>query len=171
MKDCQPESETLRKVWELLGGNKPTYTGYLREFGPGPDITIAREGHNSMVMKLRHLANHEVLAIAKALNTKPEPLIFPHPSETLKVDELGFIYCTDTMVGASVEYPDEQHLYTIKWQLQDGEWKATANVAGWEQYLLSTADATFPSDDNFGEAAANLERHLDIRIGDKAPKE
>ena len=26
VKNCQPESETLHKVWELLGGDKPTHT-------------------------------------------------------------------------------------------------------------------------------------------------
>ena len=122
-------------------------------------------------MKLRHLANHQVLAIAKALNAKEPPLTFPHPSETLKVDELGIVYCTDTMVGASLEYPDEEHLYTIKWQLDGDEWTAFANVDGEQKYLLSTAGVTFPSDDDFAEAAANLERHLDIRIGGKAAKE
>ena len=136
VKNCQPESETLRKVWELLGGNKPTYTHFKREYAAGPDIAIAREGRNLIDMKLRHLANHQVLAIAKALNTQEPPLTFPHPSETLKVDELGIVYCTDTMVGASLEYPDEQHLYTIKWQLDGDEWTAFANVDGEQKYLL-----------------------------------
>lgn len=171
VKNCQAESETLRKVWEMLGGNKPSYTHFKREYMAGPDIEIAREGRNLIGMKLSHLANHQVLAIAKALNTEPPPITFPHPSETLKVDDLGFVYCIDTMIGATLEYPDDMRLYTIKWQLDGEDWTATANVDGKEKYLLNSPGVTFPSDDAFAEAAANLERHLDIRIGDKAPKD
>lgn len=171
VKNCQAESETLRKVWELLGGTKPSYTHFKREYAAGPDIEIAREGRNLMGMKLSHLANHQVLAIAKTLGDKEPPLTFPHPSETLQVDELGIVYCTDTMVGASIEYPDDTRVYTIKWRLEDNEWNAYANVDGQEKYMLTTANVTFPSDDNFAEAAANLERHLEIRIGGKTAKE
>lgn len=171
VKNCQAESETLRKVWEMLGGNKPSYTHFKREYMAGPDIEIAREGRNLIGMKLSHLANHQVLAIAKALNTQEPPLTFPHPRETLTVDELGFVCCTDTMVGSSLEYPDDTRVYTIKWQLESDEWTAYANVDGEEKCLLITANVTFPSDDNFAEAAANLERHLEIKISGRTVKE
>ena len=171
IKDCQPEAETLRKVWELLGGDKPSHSHFKRTSAAGPDIFIGRKGRNLMEMRLSDLSNHQVLAIARALNTEPPPITFPHPSETIKVDELGFLCCTDTMIGATLEYPDEMRLYTIKWRLDGDDWVATANVDGEEKYLLTTATTTFPSDDNFAEAAANLERHLEIRIGDKAPKD
>lgn len=75
------------------------------------------------------------------------------------------------MIGASIEYPDDTRVYTILWQLEGQEWKAYANVDGEEKYLLSTADVTFPSDDDFAEAAANLERYLEIRIGGRTVKE
>ena len=171
VKNCQPESETLHKVWELLGGDKPTYSHFKREYTAGPDIFIGRKGRNLMEMRLNDLANHQVLAIAKALNTEPPPITFPHPSETLKVDDLGFVYCIDTMIGATLEYPDDMRLYTIKWQLDGEDWTATANVDGKEKYLLNSPGVTFPSDDAFAEAAANLERHLEIRIGGKTAKE
>jgi len=160
------ETETLHQVWHMLGGTKPTYT-YFHRTGSRNDeasIGISATGRNRFDLDAHNLTNRQVLEIAKILCQDEAALTFPHPSETLKVDELGIIYCVDTMVGADLEIGTKR-IYKVVWKLEDDEWDAVANVDDEDIVILSKCGSTFPGDEDFAAAAANLERKLDIRIG------
>jgi hypothetical protein len=80
------------------------------------------------------------------------------------VDDLGIVYCVDAMVGKDLE-TGRKRVYKIVWKLEADEWDALANIDHEDVIILTKCGTTFPSEDDFADAAAHLERHLGIRIG------
>ena len=104
VKAASAETKTLREIWQMLGGDKPSYVSFKRIDTYGvPDVRIERQGTNSLQMLLDKLTNHQALEIAKLLADNEGQPPLPHPSETLKVDDLGIVYCVDAMVGKDLE--------------------------------------------------------------------
>ena len=165
------EIATLQTLQAAFGGKMDSYMEYKTMMLPGgPKIHASIAGPNDLNLNLNHLSNNQVHAITKLIADADRLPTFPHPSETLTVDDQGAISCTDIMVGTDWEdpesWPRKKRIYTIRWMLAEEEWRASATIANVEYVLLTVMGTTFPSDDCFAEAAAALERRLNIRLGE-----
>jgi hypothetical protein len=169
VKRFRHETATLHTVWQLLGGAKPSYTFYHCSAGScgAAEIGVSVQECNRFNLDARNLTNREVLAIAQLLAARAFQPVAPHPRDTLKVNELGIVYCVDVVTAPAQLIhsgrPNSLRPYAIIWKLEDDEWNAYAQLDHTERHILTHCGSSFPTDDAFAEAAATLAGHLAAR--------